>query len=261
MRFRTPAIVGALALGLIGTASSSARTGPDPGSHLVSRAVFALAAPHGGRAQRETRRLPNPAFAGYSTAGSGVTVMVARFKVPGVACSKPETAIGPGAFLLTGPRDRVSFNAANIIVGCYRGTATAQEAIDVDGVESDYVRPVQPGDTIVARLTDTPGGQIVVQLRNLNPRRRFALRRTGRGSTPQSELAGDWASIDAKSQSQLPPPDFEPTTFRGVSVDGHPIGSLSPTGYNMASSSQALQIATSPLRGPAQDTFTCTRGA
>ena len=80
----------------------------------VTRPVFALAAPGGWQApgmratgsRSATHHVPNPAFAGYLTMRTGVTSVVAHFKVPGVACTHQETAISPGAFLLTGPNDR-----------------------------------------------------------------------------------------------------------------------------------------------------------
>jgi hypothetical protein len=264
---RTLVTLGVLGLALTGSAQSVAQPQSSQRTHLLSRAVFVLVAPDRRRTQRvpaadsrsAKRHAPNPAFAGYSVATSGTGDVVARFRVPDVACSKREAAIGAGAFLLGGPHDRLSFNAADVIVGCYHKVATAQEAVQVNGVEFDYVRPVQPGDVIIARLTDTPTGQVVVQLRNLNPRRPFVLTRRGRGFTPDAELVGDWASADAKTGAPVPPPEFDPTTFRSISVNGHAFGSASPTGYDMSSSSNVLQVTTSPLSGPARDRFTCTR--
>lgn len=264
---RKEVTVSALGVALAAAIAPIAQAGRGQGTYVVHRPVFKLVAPSGPHAARPLemeartakRHLPNPAFAGYSTSTSGVTDLVARFRVPAVACSKKETAIGPGAFLLAGPHDRLSFNAANVIVGCFRGVASAQEAIDVNDDETDYVRPVQPGDVIIARLTDHPDGKIVVQLRNLNPHRRFVLTRSGRGSNADAELVGDWASADANTGARVPPPDFEPTTFRSISVNARPLGSASPTGYDMTNSSSLLQIRTSPLRGSARNQFTCSR--
>ena len=250
----------------VGAATAAAQPGSSHRSYAGHRPVFALVSPRRWRTQRMSaslarsakRHAPNPAFAGYS-AGHGAADIVARFRVPYVVCSKREAAIGPGAFLLGGPLDRISFNSANIIVGCYNRVATAQEAIEVNGVETDYVRPVQPGDLIVARLTDSPTGQVVAQMRNLNRRRHFVLTNRGRGFTPDAALVGDWASADAKTGAPVPPPQFSATTFHSISVDGRAFGSASPHGYNMASSSNVLQVTTSPLSGPARDRFTCTR--
>jgi len=228
--------------------------------------VFTLVTPRswGGRrvhaaAAPPQRHAPNTAFAGYAAGHADAIDLVARFRVPGVTCAKRESAIGPGAFLLSGPASRLAFSSANLIVGCFRGQANAQEAIEVNGVEFDFVRAVQPGDRIVARLIDTPGGRTLVQLRDLNPRRRFVLTRSGRGLMPAAELVGDWASADVKTGNQVPPPDFQATTFRGISVNGHPFGSAAATGFDMASSGNVLQISASPLRGTPRNRFTCRR--
>ncbi len=245
------------------SATSQARSAG--GAYRV-RPVFALAARHGWVAlrpmavgARSGKHAPNPAFAGYLTARSGVTTVVARFKVPGVACTRQEAAISPGAFLLSGPSDRESLNAANVIVGCFRGTASAQEAMVVNDVEFDFVRALYRGDVMIARLTDDPGHQTVVQLRDVTPGHKFVITKSGLGATPDAQLVGDWGSVDQRTQAELPPPDFERTTFRSILVDGHPLGSIAPVGYDMTSSRNVLQIATSPLTGSARDSFTCTR--
>lgn len=250
----------------LSAASAAARPGANPRTYSSHRPVFALLPSHGWRTQRTGAALarsskphaPNSAFAGYSAA-KGAADITTRFTVPYVVCSKREAAIGPGAFLLGGPLDRVSFNAANIIVGCYHRVATAQEALEVNGVEFDFVHPVQPGDVIVAHLTDSATGQVVVRLRNLNHRRRWAIAERARGFTPDAALVGDWASADAKTGIPIPPPQFNPTTFRSIAVDGRAFGASSPIGFNMASSSNVLQVSTSPLRGSRRDRFTCTR--
>jgi hypothetical protein len=229
--------------------------------------VFALLAPDGRAgthaaaisARGRKHHVRNPAFAGYLTNRGGLTEIVGRLRVPGVACNQKERAISPGGFLLAGPSDRGSFSAANVIVGCYRGVPTAQEAMVVNGVEFDYTRPIQRGDVIVFRLTDSPGKQTVVQLRNLTSPRKFVITRRGRGVAPNAELVGDWGSIDAQTAAQLPPPDFEPTTFRSVTVDGRALGAGALQGYDMASARGILQIKTGPLRGQARNKFTCRR--
>jgi hypothetical protein len=263
---RTPTVLSFIALTLSGFAPATAQ-GRQTHRGYVSRPVFALMAPGGYRGPRSTavdsrsraRHRRNPAFAGYLTTRTGVTSVVARFRVPAVGCSHRETAISPGAFVLTGPRDRLSFNAANVIVGCYGGVATAQETLVVDDVEFDYARSLQPGDLVVARLTDTPGKQTEVQLQNLTAGHEFVITKSGRGAKSDAQLIGDWGSADGQTGAPLVPPDFERTEFRAISVDEQPLGAHGARGYDMASSSNVLQIATSPLLGPARDSFTCTR--
>jgi hypothetical protein len=263
---RTPRTLGVVALIVSGFAAPTAHAGHAHHAY-VTRPVFALVAPAARRGPRTIARhsaslpghVPNSSFAGYLTSRTGVTSVVARFRIPAVACSHQESAISPGAFLLTGPRDRQSFNAANVIVGCYGGVATAQEALVVNGVETDYTRSIQPGDLMIARLTDTPGEQTEVELSNLTGSRRFVLTGDGRGAKSDEQLIGDWGSADADTGAPLVPPDFERTTFRSISVDGHPLGALAPKAYDMASTSSILQIATGPLLGSARDSFTCTR--
>ena len=240
---------------------ATAQAGKARPAYQVARHVFALAAPAGWDGARtataQTRHIPDPAFAGYLTNQAGVTTVTTRFKVPDLSCTKADRAIGPGAFLLTGPRDHLLFNAANIIIGCYHGQASAEEVLVLNSAESDYGRSLSAGDIISVRLTDDPAGHTVVQLSDLT--RRYTLRKIGRPATPNAQLVGDWGSIDARTQAQLPPPDFRPTTFRSVSIDGQPVGSASPLGYDMETSSHELQIVARPIGGRGRDTFTCTR--
>lgn len=251
----------ALAVSLGGIVPTAAHAGKLHPRYDVARHVFALAAPAGWGGARATaattRHIPDPAFAGYLTHQADVTTVTTRFKVPAVSCTKADRAIGPGAFLLTGPRDHLLFNAANIIIGCYRGKPGAEEALVVNGAESDYHRSLSVGDTISVRLTDDPAGHTVVQLSDLT--QRYTLTRIGRPATPVAQLVGDWGSIDIRTQAQLPPPKFRPTTFRSVSIDGQPIGSTGPLGYDMETSRHVLQIVARPVGGRARDTFTCTR--
>lgn len=225
----------------------------------VGRHLFALSAPASRSSARAAtvRRIPDPDFAGYIAHTSGVTTVTARYRLTNLKCTKAESAIGPGAFLLTGPRDRVQFNAANIIFGCFKRQPSAQETLVVNGKEIDYNRAVGPGDLISVKLTDDLAGHVVVQLSNLT--RGYTLRQGGPGGVADSEAVGDWGSVDARTNAQLPPPEFKSTTFRGVSIDGHSIGSTSPVGYNMVSSRHVLQIVTHPIGGPRHGTFTCTR--
>jgi hypothetical protein len=250
-----------LAVAAGGALPSAAQAGNAHPSFNAGRHLFALSAParwSGAQARAaQTRHIPDPAFAGYITHETGVTTVTARYRLPNPKCTKAESAIGPGAFLLAGPRDLVLFNAANIIFGCYHGQASAQEALVVNGTESDYARAVGPGDLISVKLTDDPAGHIVVQLSNLT--RGYTLRKSGRPAPADSEAVGDWGSVDARTQAQLPPPAFGLTTFRGISIDGRPLGSTSPVGYNMVSSRHVLQIVTHPIGGPRHATFTCTR--
>ncbi len=264
-RARSLVPLAVVALAVAGVGPTVAQAGKARAGYRISSHLFALDAPSGvsGAQLRaitsasQRRHLPDPAFAGYVTNQTGVTTVTVRFKIPTLVCTKAESAIGPGAFLLTGPRDRLLFNAANVIFGCYKGQATAQETLVVNGAESDYARSVQPGDTISVRLTDNPTGHTTAQLSDLT--RRYTLVKSGRPAAPDSQLVGDWGSIDAHTQAQLPPPGFQPTTFRAVSVNGQPVGSRSPLGYNMETSHRVVQIVARPISGPRHDSFTCTR--
>jgi hypothetical protein len=254
-------VLAVLAVGLVGIVPTAAQAAKARPAYRVARHVFALAAPAGWDGARtaaaQARHIPDPAFAGYLTNQPGVTSVTTRFTVPALSCTKADRAIGPGAFLLAGPRDHLLFNAANIIIGCYHGQASAEEVLVLNGAESDYARSLGPGDVISVRVTDDPASHTVVQLSDLT--RRYTLTRIGRPATPNTQLVGDWGSIDARTQAQLPPPDFKPTTFRSVTIDGQPIGSTSPLGYNMETSSHVVQIVTRPISGHARNTFTCTR--
>ncbi len=253
--------VAALAVAAGAVLPGAAQAGKAHTRFGVGRHLFALAAPAGwagpqaGAAQ--TRRIPDPAFAGYITHVAGVTTVTTRYRLPNPKCTKAESAVGPGAFLLTGPRDLVLFNAANIIFGCYRGQTSAQEALVVNGKESDYTRALGPGDLISVKLTDDLTGHVAVQLSNLT--RGYRLRKSGSAGLADSEAVGDWGSVDARTQAQLPPPAFGLTTFRGVSIDRRTLGSSSPVGYNMVSPRHVLQIVTHAIGGPGHATFTCTR--
>jgi hypothetical protein len=261
LRVRGVAPVAVLAVAAATLLPSAAQAGKAHPGFAVGRHLFALASPAGRSAGHaaaaRTRRIPDPAFAGYLTYKTGVTTLTTRYRLPNPKCTKTESAIGPGAFLLTGPRDVTLFNAANIIFGCYHGQTSAQEALVVNNKEFDYTRALGPGDLIIVKLTDNPAGQIVVQLRNLT--RGYTLRKSGRPSIVDSEAVGEWGSVDARTQVQLPPPAFGHSTFRGVSIDGRPLGSSSPTGYNMVNSRRVLQIVTHAIGGPGDGTFTCTR--
>lgn len=251
----------ALAVALGGIVPTAAQAANVRARYEVASHVFALAAPAGWGGARAaaapTRHVPDPAFAGYLTHQAGVTTVTTRFKVPDLSCTKAERAIGPGAFLLAGPRDHLLFNAANVIIGCYHGQPSAEEVLVLNGAESDYARPLSAGDTISVRLTDDPAAHTVVQLSDLT--HRYTLRKIGRPATPIAQLVGEWGSIDVRTQAQLPPPNFQPTTFRSVSIDGQPIGSSGPLGYDMETSKHVLQIVARPIGGRARDTFTCTR--
>ncbi len=257
----------ALTVGVV--APAPARTDAGRSTRLAQH-VFALVAPGGGPAARTTRghaasgtqNLPNRGFAGYVTHHKGrVTTVVAHFKVPNLKCTNEQRAVGPGAFLLNGPADREVFNAANIIVGCLNGTAVGFPVLLVNDKEFNAHRPLAPGDNIVVKLTNDPGHQTVVQLSNLNPHRRYTLTRSGRGIAPNAQLVGYWASENLKTHTELPPPDVTPTTFRSVSIDGRPLGSRAPVGYDMTDANRLVLIAAGAVKGAAHNIFTCTRTA
>jgi hypothetical protein len=261
-------LLAVLAFTVGAVAPATAQTGRGRRANRFARQLFALAAPGGGPAARTmglhaasgTQHVPSRAFAGYVTHHTGgVTQVVAYFKVPDVKCTHEQRAVGPGAFLLTGPTDHEVFNAANVIVGCSGGAPVGFPVLLVNDTESNFSRPLAAGESIMVRLTDDPGRQTVVQLSNLTPHHRYTLTKSGRGNIPNSQLVGYWATENVKTGTELTPPDIRPTTFSSVSIDGRPLGSRGPVAYDMTDANRAVLIATSPLMGPAKDVFTCTR--
>jgi hypothetical protein len=204
----------------------------------------------------------NLEFAGYETSRTaGVTTVSARFKVPGgVRCTKELTGISPGLEVWTGSpdHDREALSASGVIFGCYHKKVYGYPSLEVNDKEMDLNRSIQPGDTIVVRVTDAVGGRMVVQLSNLNPHRRYTVTRSGPGSVAREEDVGDGV-LDNARNLPVPPPPMGPVTFRSVSIDGHPLGSISSDVYDMTDVKRRVLIATSALRGRARDVFTCTR--
>jgi hypothetical protein len=202
---------------------------------------------------------PNRAFAGYLTMVGGSATVQARLTVPRFACTSSERAISPGAFLLSGPTDHEYFNAANIILGCYKGSQVTEEALVINNREKDFDQRLHTGDIVIVRVSDDPTGAITVLVRDVTEEHRFTVRLSGRGPAAQAELVGDWASVDTSTQLPVAPPRFAPTTFSSGRVNHRPLGSLMPTGFDMAGAGGKLQIAAGPLVGAAHDQFTCTR--
>ncbi len=262
-------LLAVLALTVGAAAPATAQTGAGRRANRLAQHVFTLVMP-GGRSAARTMRLqatalgsrhvPNRAFAGYVTRHAGaVTKVVAHFKVPNLKCTKEQSAVGPGAFLLTGPSDHEVFNAANVIVGCLGGIPAGFPVLLVNDREFNFSRPLAPGDSIVVQLTDDPGRQTVVQLSDLNPHHRYTLTKSGRGNIPNSQLVGYWASENVKTHTELPPPDIGPTTFSSVSIDGRPLGSRAPVAYDMTDANRVVLISTSALMRAANDAFMCMR--
>jgi hypothetical protein len=205
------------------------------------------------------RNRPDPAFAGYLTTKAGTAAIQARLTVPKFTCTRKEQAISPGVFLLDGPADHEYFTAANIILGCYKRRPVTEEALVINNVEKNSVKQLHTGDLIVVRVSDRAGGLITVEVKDVSKGHRFAVKATGEGAAAQAELLGEWASVENSTGKPVVPPRFAPTVFTAGTVDGQALGSLKPTGYDMASSSNGLQISTSRLSGTPRDTFTCTR--
>jgi hypothetical protein len=251
---RAAAWIGALAASALALAPTALA---NPG-----RTVFADAGPGGSALAASAsghQRHPNRAFAGYlTTAGATATVRV-RLTVPSFTCTRSERAISPGAFLLSGPTDHEYFNAANIILGCYRGKRVTEEALVVNNRERNSTRTLHTGDSVIVRVSDNPSGAMKVQVKDITEHHRFTVRLSGRGAAAQAELVGDWASVDTSTQLPLTPPRFAPTTFAAGRVSGRPLGSLRPTGFDMAGGRGRLQIAAGRLFGAPRDSFTCTR--
>jgi hypothetical protein len=202
---------------------------------------------------------PNMAFAGYLTTTGGRATVQARLTVPAFACTSAERAISPGVFMLSGPTDHEYFNAANIILGCYKGKRVTEEALVINNREKNSGKPLHPGDTVIVSVTDDPTGPMSVEVRDVTEGHRFTVRFRGRGATAQAELVGDWASVDTATQLPLAPPRFAPTTFSSGRVNRSPLGSLRPTGFDKAGAGGKLQISAGRLVGTARDRFTCTR--
>ena len=255
----------ALLLALSALLPSLVRASPRRGEALAAQAIFGDSAAGGGSPSGGTagasrqRKRPNPAFAGYLSTRTGTAIVQTRFTVPDFACTRREQAISPGVFVLSGPPDHEYFNAANIILGCYRGRRITEEALVVNNIEKNRLRPLHTGDVIIVRIRDRPSGSLTVEVRDLTRGHRFDVKLTGRGVTAQAELLGDWASVDNSTGKEVIPPRFAPTTFSSARIDRRPLGSSRHSVFNMANSRHQLQISTSRLSGTPPETFTCTR--
>jgi hypothetical protein len=199
--------------------------------------------------------VPDPSFAGYLTQVTrGVTSVVADFRVPKLKCTSETTGIGPGAFVLAGPRDHHSFDFVGMQLVCDGGTTSNVESLVVNDVEFDYSMPLFVGDVLEINLTVGPSGT-VAQLEDETEGHEFVLTKSGRGLPAASALVGEDALVLVATGAQIPVPNFGRIKFRSVSIGGKPLGSVPSVAYNMQTNAKVLQVQTGGLSGKHRNRF------
>lgn len=206
-----------------------------------------------------------PALASPSTgtvssgdAGYGASVSVplpakatGTITVPTLACAgEPQEAVVPEIMLAgMGANNTYVDDAGTIWLQCDgQGNATYTEAVYVNN-SAIFGFSVNPGDKIKILITVT-STQSTVKLTDVTTGQSAS--GTGPTFTPQTFNALDTPINNGPGLEPIP--NFGKIRFSGVTLNGSPLSSYSPTKYVMRNSSGTVQISTSNLNTTG-DTF------
>jgi len=231
--------------GFAGAGAASAAPGGLSGVHFASvlgssRAPLVNSVSHG--------------FAGW-VFGKPAAGMTVRFKIPKLTCTSALRGVGPGAFMLTGPKTAPKTNGAGVLLECFNGAPAAAADVIVNNTETlDTTHSLFVGDLMKAVVT-TSATVTKATVSDLTSGHTFTFTKSGTGAASLEELIIDDSLVNSSNQ-QLPVANFGTITYGMAAVGGVAIGNVTPqTAYDMRTSTNVLQIQTGAILTTAKNTF------
>jgi hypothetical protein len=173
-----------------------------------------------------------PGYAGYDgVAPTSAVTVSASFVVPTISCPAADY-LGTIPGVIVGRSD--AFLGVGIALECFAGSAVYDPVVFFNGPFTHLKLTINPGDTVVVKVAvgATAIGTVADKTTGVTQKRSFT------GFAAGYVDVGDDSEYDY--YSQLGVPDFGIAHFASVTVNGNPLSSISPSGYDMGNGATTL---------------------
>ncbi len=247
------AVVGSLSLGVIGVSPALADSGRYAGLASGPLGVASAAAP--------LANMVSNTFAGWVFVKKGSTSVSSVFTMPAMKCTKAQSGVSPGSFMLSGTTAKLQFNGAGVLIECSSGQPGAAATAIVDfNQKFDTTHLLFIGDQIKSTVSAS-ATKTTATVSDLT--HKFTFTNSGPGSPALQEMIMDDSVVVGSSTGgkQLPVTNFTKIPYTLGTVGGKALGTVTPrAAYDMKTkaTTPVLQIQTGPLTGATLNAFTTT---